>query len=109
MVGFGAHGEGEKCAPREKEGEPCGTPQCVMLRDLSDETFGEGYKRQVLESLLLGLRPAVTVGSGKLGEGSMEETRKDGEGERFEGEIVRRGCRYDQWLSVGGVWRVGQW
>ena len=41
MVGCRAHGAGEEGAPGEEEGEPCGTPQCFTLGDLSDEADGE--------------------------------------------------------------------
>ena len=45
MVGCRAHGAGEEGAPEEEKGEQCGTPQCVALRDLSDEADGEGEER----------------------------------------------------------------
>ena len=41
MVRCGAHRAGEESAPGEDEGEPCGTPRCVTLGDLSDEAHGE--------------------------------------------------------------------
>ena len=44
----------------------------------------------MLESLLLRLGSAVSLGSGEVGKGPMARTGKDGEGERLEREVV--GC-----------------
>ena len=42
MVGCRSYCVGEECAPGQEKGELCGSPQCVALGDLSDETYGEG-------------------------------------------------------------------
>ena len=50
--------------------------------------------------------PAVTMGSGEVGEGPMEGTGEDGEVKRCEGEVVRSGCVKGPLPSVGGIWEV---
>ena len=106
MVGCRAHGAGEAGAPGEEKGEQCGTPQRITLRDLTDETDGKGEEGCLLESILRGLGPAVTVGGGEVGEGPMEGTGEDGEIERCEGEVVGCRCGEGPLLGVGGVQRV---
>ena len=52
MVGSGAHGEGKEGALGEEEGEPCGIPECITRRDLSDEEDGKREEGWMLEGVL---------------------------------------------------------
>ena len=71
MVGLGPVQTGQGGQEGEERLATGGAQERATCRYCEDEMFGKGEEGQVLESLLLGLRSAVTMGSSEMGEGPL--------------------------------------